>query len=242
MAEACALLGDLAGAYHHLEELDRRRPPGFRPPRTGGAVWTAAAGGELRRAREIAWEAAGDHAEHGAAVPQAQSLYDIARLGSPEEVVAELDALTVRCQGALVPALARAARGLAEDDADGLDALSAELEEMGFVLFAAELATKASALHRRSGRRGSGWAAARRAAELIGRCEGARTPLLAERDEAGGLTEREWEVATLVARGLTDREVAERLHVSVRTVHSHLHHTYRKLGISGRDELAQLLG
>ena len=38
----------------------------------------------------------------------------------------------------------------------------------------------------------------------------------------------------LVAAGLTDAQVAERLVLSVRTVHSHVRSIYRKLGVSSR--------
>jgi DNA-binding CsgD family transcriptional regulator len=42
------------------------------------------------------------------------------------------------------------------------------------------------------------------------------------------------EVLRLVAAGLTDAQVAERLVLSVRTVHSHVRSIYRKLGVSSR--------
>ena len=49
-----------------------------------------------------------------------------------------------------------------------------------------------------------------------------------------GLTAREVEVLRLVATGLTDARVADELVVSLRTVHSHLHSIYGKLGVSSR--------
>ena len=49
-----------------------------------------------------------------------------------------------------------------------------------------------------------------------------------------GLTPREVEVLRLVASGLTDAQVAERLVLSVRTVHSHVRSIYRKLGVNSR--------
>jgi DNA-binding NarL/FixJ family response regulator len=49
-----------------------------------------------------------------------------------------------------------------------------------------------------------------------------------------GLTSRELEVLRLVAEGLTDAQVAERLVLSLRTVHSHVRSVYRKLGVSSR--------
>jgi DNA-binding NarL/FixJ family response regulator len=48
------------------------------------------------------------------------------------------------------------------------------------------------------------------------------------------LTPREREVIALIAQDLTAQQAASSLGVSVRTVHSHLHHAYRKLGVQGR--------
>jgi HD-GYP domain-containing protein (c-di-GMP phosphodiesterase class II)/DNA-binding CsgD family transcriptional regulator len=49
-----------------------------------------------------------------------------------------------------------------------------------------------------------------------------------------GLTDREVEVLRLVARGLTNREIAERLFVSRRTAEHHVQHIYDKVGMSTR--------
>ncbi|MCR6482128.1 helix-turn-helix transcriptional regulator [Amycolatopsis sp. OK19-0408] len=51
------------------------------------------------------------------------------------------------------------------------------------------------------------------------------------------LTTREREVAELVARAATDREIARRLGISARTVQKHLQQSYRKLGVASRTEL-----
>ncbi|MDA2811419.1 LuxR C-terminal-related transcriptional regulator [Nocardiopsis sp. RSe5-2] len=78
--------------------------------------------------------------------------------------------------------------------------------------------------------------------------QGARLrPLLellrAEADASGpdpsGLTGSEMRVARLVAEGLTNREVAARLHLSPHTVDSHLRHSFTKLDISSRVELTR---
>jgi ATP/maltotriose-dependent transcriptional regulator MalT len=53
----------------------------------------------------------------------------------------------------------------------------------------------------------------------------------------GELTEAEQRVARLAAAGRTNREIADTLYTSVRTVEGHLSHIYRKLGIRSRTEL-----
>jgi DNA-binding CsgD family transcriptional regulator len=54
------------------------------------------------------------------------------------------------------------------------------------------------------------------------------------RDGPAGLTAREVEVLRLLARGLSNREIAERLVISPRTVGNHVEHIYAKIGSSGR--------
>jgi len=53
-----------------------------------------------------------------------------------------------------------------------------------------------------------------------------------------GLTRREREVAVLAARGLTNRDIAARLCLSVRTVEAHVDHILTKLGFRTRTQLA----
>jgi DNA-binding CsgD family transcriptional regulator len=57
----------------------------------------------------------------------------------------------------------------------------------------------------------------------------------------GALTEAEQRVAYLAVAGRTNREIAETLFLSARTVESHLSHTYHKLGVRSRTELASAL-
>lgn len=47
-------------------------------------------------------------------------------------------------------------------------------------------------------------------------------------------------MATLAARGLTNKQISERLVVSERTVGNHLYNVYAKLGVNSRDDLRQL--
>ena len=56
------------------------------------------------------------------------------------------------------------------------------------------------------------------------------------------LTPSERRVAQLAASGLGNREIAQALFVTTKTVETHLAAAYRKLGIAGRPELAEALG
>jgi len=56
----------------------------------------------------------------------------------------------------------------------------------------------------------------------------------APRSLPGGLSTREVEVLALVARGLTNAEIAARLVVSRRTAEHHVQHIYAKIGTSSR--------
>lgn len=55
----------------------------------------------------------------------------------------------------------------------------------------------------------------------------------------GALTPREREIVSLVEARLANKEIAERLHLSERTVETHLAHIYSKLGVGGRRELVR---
>ncbi len=52
------------------------------------------------------------------------------------------------------------------------------------------------------------------------------------------VTRRESAVLTLLARGLTNQQIAHRLAISPRTVDKHLEHAYAKLRVGGRVEAA----
>jgi len=58
-----------------------------------------------------------------------------------------------------------------------------------------------------------------------------------EREIAGVLTPRELQIVRLVASGLHNKEIADKLTISEGTVKIHLHHIYEKLHVDGRLEL-----
>lgn len=71
------------------------------------------------------------------------------------------------------------------------------------------------------------------ASVLMRHMAGGRAP-----ERVSPLTERERQVLTMVARGLTNRDIARRLAISVRTVETHLTHVFDKLDACSRTEAA----
>ncbi|WP_405475128.1 AAA family ATPase [Paenarthrobacter ilicis] len=63
-----------------------------------------------------------------------------------------------------------------------------------------------------------------------------------EAGRAVPLTRRERDIVALAVSGLTDRQIAENLMVSVRTVEGHLYRSYAKLGIRRREDLGNAIG
>jgi len=81
------------------------------------------------------------------------------------------------------------------------------------------------------------WGArAREELRATGESVGRRTP-----DASDRLTAQELQVAQLAAAGLSNREIAERLFVSRRTIGSHLYYIFPKLGITARTQLRDVL-
>jgi DNA-binding CsgD family transcriptional regulator len=76
---------------------------------------------------------------------------------------------------------------------------------------------------------------------LLARCEGAVTPPIQTMTARVRLTPGELDTAVQAAAGHTNKQIAGDMHLSVRTVESHLQRAYEKLGVSGRHELAEAL-
>ncbi|MFD2157195.1 response regulator transcription factor [Rhodococcus jostii] len=108
---------------------------------------------------------------------------------------------------------------------------------MGDLLSAMDAAAHAATTYRSRGRNGSALTAAARAQRLADTCGGADTPALREAQQPSPLTARQREVITLAAQGLSNKQIAEKMTLSVRTIEGHLHRAALKTGVSGRGDL-----
>ena len=244
LAQALALLGRRDEAREILAEIDSLGLPSsyvHGAELSRARAWTEVACDDLHGGRRLLEEAAAVAAENGDRVLEAAALHDLARLGWAKGAAARLAELATGTEGELVPAQATHATALAAGDASGLEDASAAFEKLGAVLFAAEAAADAAVAWRKARDTRRAAAAERRAGTLATRCEGATTPALRAIETRALLTQAEREVALLAAAGRSNKEIAEQLFLSLRTVENYLHRAYEKLGVSGRAELAAAL-
>jgi DNA-binding CsgD family transcriptional regulator len=204
-------------------------------------AWTAAAAGDLPGAWESLEAAADLGDEVGDLIGAASALHGLARLGRARHVAARLAALADEIGGDLVAARAAYANALAARDGEAIDTVARAFEDLGANLYAAEAQAEAAVVLRRSGATREATAAERRAARLLARCERAATPAVQTVAARVHLTPGELDAAIQAAAGRANKQIASEMHLSVRTVESHLQRVYEKLGVSGRRELADAL-
>ncbi|KQV93788.1 LuxR C-terminal-related transcriptional regulator [Streptomyces sp. Root369] len=204
-----------------LVESRTPRPTAAPTGSSGAADSREVAGGSA-----VTWWAAARGDLDAALGTVGEDPYDAVRLGAPERAV-----------GRLTGVFAAHAEALAHDDGPALDRAAQMLEERGFLLFAAEAYAQAVRSHRDPG---AARTARTRAVALARRCQGARTPALSGL-VLGELTARQRQIVTLAAAGLSNRQIAEQLTLSIRTVGNHLYSAYARLGASDRDALPCLV-
>ncbi|MER6434116.1 helix-turn-helix transcriptional regulator [Streptomyces sp900105245] len=243
LAASAAALGDLEAASTVLREIPPNPSVGFYVGEESlGHAWLLAAQGRLTEAQAELTKAAARARETGYISSEALLLTDIARFGGAKDVADRLAEISRTCDGLFAPARAHLAAALASDDPNLLQASADQLHNVGAYLLAAEAATASAAAWRRTGNSRRATAASNQAQIYAARCPGASTPLLAAGESAHALTRREREIALLAATGTASRDIANALHLSVRTVDNHLQHAYTKLGVTTRRELANILG
>ncbi len=247
LSGALGMAGAATSAREALEDMIAAWHPAFvfrEPEVLLAEAWVAAAEGSITEAVALAHRAAEVAASQPQPAVEVLALHTAVCFGD-RTVADRLAQLATQVDGPRAPAAAAHAAALAADDGAALHAASVQLEQIGALLLAADAAAQAAAVHPRHDRRGAAKAATTRAHRLAQFCEGARTPALAAVAAPLPLplplTSREREIVTLAAGGLSNRQIAERLVVSVRTVEGHLYRASAKLGTTDRAELAALL-
>jgi DNA-binding NarL/FixJ family response regulator len=198
--------------------------------------------GERAKAVTVARELAERCSSAGRLTQAIAALHLAARLGDARAVLDRCTTLASNVNALVPRAYADHVRALALNNGDALAHAADRFAVLGLIPLAAEAAAQACAAHRTLGRRKKMRTMATRCHELLAQFAGT-LPVWVRADplppaQHSVLTEREREVATLAAKGLSNRDIASRLVVSVRTVENHLQRAYGKLGIASRAHLA----
>jgi class 3 adenylate cyclase/tetratricopeptide (TPR) repeat protein len=145
--------------------------------------WLAAAKGSNDDAVELARAAADAARESGQYAVEAEALHHAARCGD-QTVAARLEELVRLVDGEMVALQSRHAVGVATSDAPALDAVSAQFEEAGLLLSAADSAAQAAVLYADTGQRLRSQECRGHAIRLADECGGAMTPAIVRSAES----------------------------------------------------------
>jgi DNA-binding CsgD family transcriptional regulator len=227
-----------AGALRLSEEAYGPQVAVFLPELELARAWERAAAGETTAARMHAARAERIARQSGMSAIEMRALHTAVRFG--DRSCARMEELSKTLNTALAEAIATQARGLAYHDGDLLDAAAARFTDLGALALAADAMAQAAGEHARKDHRSQEVESSTRAYRLAGQC-GLRTPAVEAAARPLPITDREREIAMMVVAGLSNREIADRLVVSVRTVEGHLYRIFAKLGINNREQLIHLL-
>jgi DNA-binding CsgD family transcriptional regulator len=182
--------------------------------------------------------------DSGGPVLKTSLLYELFVSGEPaSNVVVEIERAAASTDIPLLAVAARRVRATAENNPTGLESAAEDFAALGAYGQASATYESAAAIHRERGDRSASTASRARAAGLADatRNPGSSGTALEPTSGTERLTGRESEVAVLAAKGLSNREIARTLFLSVRTVESHLYQARVKLGAASRKELGALL-
>jgi DNA-binding NarL/FixJ family response regulator len=242
LAEAHAKLGQPDAANAAITEARQRVPADYVFMQTALAVasgWALAAGGYLTDAISVVCAAREDARNRNQPTHELACVQAAAQWGDASGA-ARARELADELAFPLANAVARHAESLQADDGEGLLAASADYRALGDRAAAADVAAQAAVAFSRKQQRKRSLYAAALAQELATECGGLCTPAL--RNPIGQpLTGRQREIIELVAAGLSNKEIAERLVTSVRTVEGHVYRAYQRLGAESREELVKML-
>ncbi len=243
MTTALAIRGRSHEACRAQASMEADRHPGLRHLDYSRAIargWVAAAQGAVSEAITVVREAAENAGERGQYAAEVMCLQTATQFGDTC-TAARLHQLHGRVDGPRAGIAARYADALQSSDGSQLEASSLCFEQIGDLVAAIDVAAQAALCYRAKGLRGSALRCSRRAEALASACGGARTPALLRCADTLPLTSREREIVKLLGASNSNRDIASRLGVSVRTVESHIYNAMAKTGATSREELGMLL-
>jgi ATP/maltotriose-dependent transcriptional regulator MalT len=241
LAQAEGERGDGAAAAAALWRADKAYGPHvavFLPELELARAWERAAVGDTTAAQTHAVQAAQIAEAAGMHAVELRARHAAVRFGDRSQA-RRLEKLARILSTALAEAVADHARGLAQHDGGLLDVAAHKFADLGALAFAADASAHAAGEHARSGDRGKKFESSTWAHALASQC-GSRTLAVEAAVCPLPFSDRERQIVSLVAAGLSNREIAERLVISVRTVEGHLYRLFTKLGVNSRDQLALL--
>lgn len=242
LAEAHAKLGQPGEANDALTGARSCVPPDFLFMHTALSLadgWAMAASGRLGEAVTGAQQAARLARERGQPTHELACIQAAAQWGDASQAVRARE-LTKAFSLPLAEAVALHAESLLVGDGEGLLEASAAYRQIGDRAAAADAAAQASVAFEQSDRHRRGLYAAALAKELADKCGGLCTPAL--RTPAGlKLSGRQRDVVELVVAGLSNRQIAKNLVMSVRTVEGHVYRACQRVGAQSREELASIV-
>ena len=240
--QAEVLRGDTGAAARALNTAESAWGPGvevFRPLLELARAYYHAATGDMAAAHGCLERSAQAAARSGMTVAEVEALHTGLRFGMMPDVARFKD-LAAQLNTPIATLAAGHAEAVAADDGEGLDRVAAAWESLGMTAHAADTFAAAALAHRHAGARLAALQSSTRAHWLVSSA-GLHTPATATSGVPLPLSQREREIANLVADGLSNRQIADRLVVSVRTVEGHLYRVYNKLGINDREQLIRLM-
>ncbi|HJT90490.1 MAG TPA: helix-turn-helix transcriptional regulator, partial [Mycobacterium sp.] len=203
-------------------------------------AWTYAVEGGTSQAISIARAAAEREYRLGRPAVEAWLLQTATQFGD-HTTAARLAELVDQVQGPRAPAAAAHAAALATGDGNALVDACRQYEAFGDRLAAADAAAHAVIAYHNAGLRGSALTASATAHRLAGECQDAQTPALRAAATSQPFTTRQYEIISLAAQGLSNREIAQKLAMSTRSIEGHLFRASQRVGVKGRDELISIL-
>lgn len=243
LAQAQGARGHAAAAAAARESSEQAHGPQvavFEPELELARAWERAAAGQTSAGRSHALRAAQLARRSGMSGAEVRALHTAVRFGDRSHA-ARLTELATALATPLTEAIAAHARGLADRDGDLLDTVADRFASIGALALAADAAAQAAGEHASRGQHGKQVKSSARAQRLAEQGD-IHTPAVNAAAEPLPLTERQRVIAALAAGGLSNRQIADRLCVSVRTVDGHLYRIFDQLGIERRDQLNDVVG